>query len=429
MPPDPTVHVVEDPHDSLELAQLVAGLADRTGGRAVCRPTPGPGTSTQLAADLLVALGKRFDALRFERQHPRAWPLVELWMAAEEVRHLFVLRGHLLHPDRCRELTALGHRSGINIWLIGPPRSRPQQAPQGRRRPHRWTAETFTAHWANTTSTDEPDLDDAATFPEVPAEDFPTFRATCRRLLDTAGFEQVDHAYRQSMDDTDLWLRPWDPRGRRTAPPPLTLDDLASHLQNLIIASTGNADAVTRLRGAQASCFRAGWLLGFDPVIVNPKDGQVPLGPDLDRTVASRLRRLCTPHSVAAMTLFLATHLHSEALSHLDIADIGDDGATVTISGGQRFRIPDHAASLVRVQLLARREAGAVDSDPLFVRSGTAERSAAAALRNTLRSIGAKTGISVSVHDSMASPNDAKAWLRARGIDLTLLKAAPGLTA
>ena len=428
MPPDPNVHLVEDPHDSLELAQLVAGLADRAGGRAVCHPTPGPQTSTQLAADLLVALGKRFDALRFERQRPRAWPLVELWMAAEEVRHLFVLRAHLLHPDRWRELTALGYRRGINIWLIGPPLSRRRGAPQGRRRPHRWTAEAFAAHWANT-KTDEPDGDDSTTFPEVPAEDFPTFRAACRRLLDNAGFEQVDHAYRQSMDDTDVWLRPWDPRGRRTAPPPLTLDDLASHLQSLIITSTGTAEAVTRLRGAQAACFRAGWLVGFDPVVVNPKNGQVPLGSDLDRTVASRLRRLCTPHSVAAMTLFLATHLHSEALSHLHIGDIGAEGTTVAIRGAQRFRIPRYAASLLRVQLLARRETGAVDSDPLFVRAGTAERSAAAALRNTLRSVGAKAGISVSAHDSMSSPNDAKAWLQGRRIDLAPLNATPGLSA
>ena len=362
MPPDPNVHVVEDPNDSLELAQLVAGLADRAAGRAVCYPTPGPETSTQLAADLLVALGKRFDTLRFERQRPRAWPLVELWMAAEEIRHLFVLRAHLLHPDRWRELTALGHRHGINIWLIGAATSHLDRPPQGRRRPCRWNADTFAAHWADATTATQPDT---ASFPEVPAEDFPTFRAACRRLLDAASFERVDHAYRQSMDDTNAWLRPWNPRGRRTTPPPLTLDHIASHLQNLIVTSTGPADAVIRLRGAQAACFRAGWLLGFEPVVVNAKSGLVTLGPDLDTTVAARLRRLCTPHSVAAMALFLATDLHSRALSHLDIADISTDGTTVAMGGGQRFRIPDRAASLVRVQLLDRRQAGAADSEPV----------------------------------------------------------------
>ncbi|CAA9278313.1 MAG: hypothetical protein AVDCRST_MAG76-3825 [uncultured Acidimicrobiales bacterium] len=180
MPPDPNLHLVEDPNDSLELAQLVAGLADRTAGRAVCHPTPGPETSTLLAADLLVALVKRFDALRFERQRPQAWPLVELWMAAEEIRNLFVLRAHLLHPDRRRELTALGHRHGINIWLIGAPTSQARPAPQLRRRRHRWTADAFTAHWADTTTAEQSNSSNTTSFPEVPAEDFPTFRAACR---------------------------------------------------------------------------------------------------------------------------------------------------------------------------------------------------------------------------------------------------------
>ena len=339
-----------------------------------------------------------------------------------------MLRAHLLHPDRCRELTALGRHSGINIWLIGAATSRSRRAPQGRRRPDRWTVDTFAGHWAEAAAAEQPDSSHTATFPEVPAEDFPTFRAACRRLLDPASFERVDHTYRQSMDDTDSWLRPWKPRGRRTAPPPLTLDDLASHLQNLIITSTGNADAVTRLRGAQAACFRAGWLLAFEPVVVNPKSGLVTLGADLDTTIASRLRRLCTPHSVAAMTLFLATDLHSQALSHLDIADIATDGKTVVLRRGQQFRIPDDAASLLRVHLLDRRQASATYSDPLFVNHNTGERSTPSALRNIVRSVGAKTGISVSVHDSISSPSDAKAWLRIRGIDLTRLAATPGLT-
>lgn len=157
--------------------------------------------------------------------------------------------------------------------------------------------------------------------------------------------------------------------------------------------------------------------------------GLVTLGPDLDRTIASRLRRLCTPHSVAAMVLFLATGLHSRALSNLDIADLGTDGKTVAIPRGQQFRIPDHAASLLRVQLLDRRQAGAGDSEPLFVQPNTGERSTPSALRNTLRNVGAKTGISVSVHDSISSPSDATAWLRTRGINLTRLNATPGLTA
>ena len=39
-------------------------------------------------------------------------------MAAERVRHLFVLRAHLLGAKRWRELLALAHRAGIEVWFF-----------------------------------------------------------------------------------------------------------------------------------------------------------------------------------------------------------------------------------------------------------------------------------------------------------------------
>lgn len=67
MPSRCRLHLVEDPEDTLHLATQVAALADLSQGRAVCHSTPGIRRDDELAADLLVALGKRFDALRAER--------------------------------------------------------------------------------------------------------------------------------------------------------------------------------------------------------------------------------------------------------------------------------------------------------------------------------------------------------------------------
>lgn len=78
MPADPVVHLVADPSESVDLARRVAGLADRSAHRAVLHPTPGTTSATDFAADLLTSLGKRFDALRFERATRRAWQLVEI---------------------------------------------------------------------------------------------------------------------------------------------------------------------------------------------------------------------------------------------------------------------------------------------------------------------------------------------------------------
>src|SRR5947209_5028543 len=61
---------VLDPADSAACATAVTNLACLPHGRVVCHPTPG-GSLTWLGRDLLLALGKRFDALQAE-----AYPLV-----------------------------------------------------------------------------------------------------------------------------------------------------------------------------------------------------------------------------------------------------------------------------------------------------------------------------------------------------------------
>lgn len=94
---------------------VVGALSNRLAGRAALHPTPGSPGSLQLASDLLVSLGKRFDALAFECARTRAWELVEIWMAAERVRHLFVLRGHLLAAGRWRELLEPARRGGRSV--------------------------------------------------------------------------------------------------------------------------------------------------------------------------------------------------------------------------------------------------------------------------------------------------------------------------
>ena len=428
MPAESAVHVVEDPEDSLELAQVVAGLANRLQGRAVCRPTPGAGTSPQLAADLLVALGKRFDALRFERVQTRAWDLVDIWIEAEQVRHLFVLRAHLQSARAWGELVSLGQRGGVEIWMVcaadRASRDRPVQEPQ------LWSPAAFAAHWLSDRDNDSGNGDgDGADlgFPEVPTEDFPTFRASCRRLLDRPTFERVDRVYRASMDETTAWLACRQPRSRRLVPPEIDVADAAAQLQSLLVGDRGPAEAIVRLRGAQAAYFRAGWLISFEPSVVPSDSGLVNLGPGLDAVVAARLRRLCTPRSAAAMVLFLVADMRSEALCRLDIGDVATDASRVDV-GEWHINVPVYARSLLWALVVERRRAGAGEDDPLFVHPRTGGRYVGSALRNVLRSVGAKTGISVGVRDSLGSPSGPGAWLRVRGMDIIRLDPVPAAT-
>jgi hypothetical protein len=49
----------------------------------------------------------------------RAWALARVWLAAERVRHLVVLRAHLLSAARWADLAALLDPAGVaNVWLV-----------------------------------------------------------------------------------------------------------------------------------------------------------------------------------------------------------------------------------------------------------------------------------------------------------------------
>ncbi len=426
MPAERRVHLVEDPDDSRPLAKQIDATASRLDGRVVLHPTPGLTTSRQLAADLLVSLGKRFDALQNERAGPRAWALVDVWTCAEQVQHLFVLRAHTLGPKRWQELLDLGRRRKIHLWFIVhpgvPARTHACLANVSYRR---WDPASFSARWRDIPAADDV-VSAAVDLPEVPAEDFVTFRSACRRLLDAAAFERVDRVFCDSMDRTAVDLEPWRVHLRRPPPPTLEAADVAAQLQALLVTSSGPREALVRLRGAQAAYFKTGWLLNFRPPLIPSDSGLVPLGPSLDSAIAARLRRLCDPRSTAAMALFLIADLRSHRLASLDLGDIDADGGAVAVAHRtQRFVVPDYARSLIRAQLAERNQAGAAAADPLFIHPRTGSRQLASALRNVLRATSMKTAIAVGVNDSFGSQRNPAEWIRAQGITLNALRRVP----
>jgi hypothetical protein len=420
MPPEHRVHVVEDPEDTRELAAFVAGLSDRLEGRAVVHPTPLLATSSQLAAELLVALGKSFEALTAERCKARAWDLVDTWIAAERVRALFVLRAHLLAPALCQELVDLAKRAGLDLWLVGQGGCAGLM-PAGADTPHRlWDPASFVERWADIERSEH--LPDGHSgFPEVPGDEFVTFRASCRDLLDPASFERVDRVFCEAMATTLTWLRGWQGRQLQTLTEEVPIGDTATHLQGLLVSSSSSSEAVTRLRGAQAAFFRFGWLVAYSPQAFAGTDtGTLLLRPSLDPGTATALRRLCTPQSTAVMALFLAVDLSTQAMSRLSLASIADDGGAVSIDSG-RYSIPYYAQSLVRAQVIHRQREGAEAAHPLFAHPTATGPRLARLLLDALRSVARKTSVSVGRADVHTSGGGGEAWLEARHVSVSRL--------
>lgn len=413
---EPALHVVADPDDSVELARMVAGLADRAAGRAVVHPTPRITSPTDFAADLLMAVGKRFDALRFEHAGSRAWPLVQVWFQAEEVRHLFVLRAARLGLPLLNKIVDAGGQMGLAVWLIGAHKGLLGVDAS------RWDTQAFGERWAASVSSSR-EVDEGG-FPEVPDDDFVTFRSTCRRLLDPLSFERVDRVFCQSMDSTARGL---EPRVGVGSGLPMSASDVATQLQGLLVSSSSAAEALTRLRGAQAAYFLAGWLVSFPASECRIVHGMVPLGPTLDPVTARRLRRLCDPSSTAAMALLLATDLRSAGLSSLNISDIDHEGAHVTVGDDHRFVLPPYARSLVRSLLIERVLAGGTGRDPLFACWGTGERFHPEQLKSLLRKVCGATALAVGLDRETSPWQEPASWLRERRLDLLQLNSEEAL--
>ena len=350
VPPEPGPTYVVDTDDDPDLYEELHRRADVAGGVIVVRPVPGAANERTLAADVLIALGKHFDAVARERQTSRSWELVRLWARAERIRHLVVCDAERLALPLVTRLTELAAGTQAHLWLV----ARPTVAPAG------WHG--------GLGSSGCPPVDLLGVLPVVqpvagpsldhdlvlPRDNFLTFRAACRRRLSPEQFAAVDAVYRLAHGETQAFLQYQRPRPRR--------QEVLSQLRALVGPSLSAAETIVRLRAAQAAYFRDGALVELADVRLGPVD-IVAVG--LSRQVASRLRRLVTPSWCCALALAAAGGLYPRDLARLRLGAVHPEGIQVEW-GGDQLDVPDHGAGLVRAQVLARRDARANDDDPLF---------------------------------------------------------------
>ena len=100
-----SITVLTDPDDSPACIDELSAHHDLERGVVVCLPHPGAGARRQLGVDLLIALGKPPGGPAAEGWSGRASELAGLWLRAERVADLVVLRAERLPPDRWADLT------------------------------------------------------------------------------------------------------------------------------------------------------------------------------------------------------------------------------------------------------------------------------------------------------------------------------------
>src|SRR5512144_703158 len=90
-----------------------------------------------------MALGKDVAGPHAQQVARSAWRLAEVWLRAEGIQDLFVLRTHELAYRALERLLELQGRCGFRLWLMG---ARPFAAPPIART-RRLDAAGFARHW------------------------------------------------------------------------------------------------------------------------------------------------------------------------------------------------------------------------------------------------------------------------------------------
>lgn len=386
-----SVQVILDPDDSLRARRLAARAARP--GVVVCRATPQAGP-TQLARDLLRALGKRFDVADSPRRADRLWARVTTWLLADQVGQLIVLRAHLLPGESIMQLmTAVPRATRLTLFMRAatvPPVLRQALI----------DADAYVLHID--LDRYETELPDPAPAPEPPArsrlptlprDDFLFFTQACADVLDREDFNRVCDVITAARRTTDRWLdgraAPGDPAATRPSK-----QGVLSFLAALTHCKDSE-EALARLRGAQIA-------LLFDDLLVEV-DGRAFVAAHataraiarLDRRAVTLLRTYSSPVYAAAGTIALASGAGASSLARLTVAGVAAEGSEVWL-GGQTVVVSENAHALVRAQLITRSAQGAQAADAFFTSHRRPDEAASTgALRNMLRQISEQTGLAM----------------------------------
>jgi hypothetical protein len=469
------VYVVDNAGDDLAAVRHINACGGPADGRAVLRPTPGARDVDTLGWDLLVAVAKPPHGARREHVSGLSWEYGQSWLAGFAVSHMIIDRAHLLTRDQAGKAAAAAARAGATLWLLwgtatglrGPGCGGPPHLVAGQPAQVISLWEFYQRLPAAPPPATEPDQEDD--WPPLPAADFPTFLAACRRYLPRDQFAQVAPLYYDTAEAADAWLEtygaPRDPRdGQLTA---AFEGALAGWLRDSAIgpAPCGPA-ALVRLRAVQAALFIRAIVLSWQPG---------PLGPD----PASRLPGNLTPQLAgalattvrtdAAAATALSAHLnHGPAFfGTLQIGDVAPDGSAIRVpasrgrpdrrgitpgadgpydqmpeadertwremAAAEPIRIPACARALFTAHLAYRHASGATGTDPYFAHPrDPAGKPATQNLRGAIRATAQRIGLDLPwMHgDSCQYGADigltrrGHSWLSERG--LRLARTGPG---
>jgi hypothetical protein len=325
------VYVVDNAGDDLAAVRHINACGGPDQHRAVLRPTPGARDVLTTGWDLLVAAGKPPHAARREHVSAQSWQYGQAWLAGSGVTDLVVDRAHLLTPGQADTAAAAAARAGATVWLLWGTGLDPY-TPAYDSAPHlvAGTRTQVISLWefyrrlptaAPPAAEPSEPRDD---WPPLPAADFPTFLAACRRYLPRPGLAQVARLYYDTAEAADAWLNTYgaarDPRDGQLTPGFEAA--LTGWLRDSAIgpAPCGPA-ALVRLRAVQAALFVRAIVLSWRPGPLGPQPA-ARLPGNLTAQVAGALQTAVRTDAAAATALSVHLNQGPAFFATVQIGDV-----------------------------------------------------------------------------------------------------------
>ena len=397
-------------------------FTDLGAGRLGVLARPGMRRDGWLAADLLAALGCRDGMAGAGRAGEGDWDHVTAWLLTHRVRHLYVRHAWTLPLHVLDTLLELLERVPCTLWLVGDTRYTDRLADALRPRTDRTvTGEEFLAQWEPVIETRAADGYASSALPglarcwpdRVPADDFTTFRAACRQLLDPASFALVDAHLRAHVPEAEERARtlPDGAAAREVA--------VASWLHEHWEQTESMAAFIVLVRAAQVGFFRAGWHLQVDLDHLIGTASTMPRRALRTPELWQRLRAYPEPHRGAICAL-AAAGLAVDTIGSLTIAGTDADHGRVVLSDGTAVEVAEVARLFLTAQVHLRRQQDHDSAAPLFpTRQG--KPLSGQAIAQVINDARRELGVAVAPARLDRKPVTGDRWFTRWGVSLTEL--------
>lgn len=399
-----TIHWVHGPADAQLRVEAINAPDD---GTLAVRLDAGPYRRSGIARQILAGLGKTPEIAGPASRGGSEWRFLRAWVESHRLDRVVIGGIEQLRPKELRNLIDHLAQTPADVWLWTVPALSNAHIRDFDQLTTRVEWDDFVARFPPLPppSTD-PEPEAAAAYPQVPVEEFTTFRAACRDLLSPPDFERVDADYRAAYAAASAII---------TAE--VVVERTADLLADRWGTCASDAEPQVVLRATQAALFCAGWYLGvalpefLTAIELRPRTATRPLAD------WRRLRAYIDP-VIGAATALSAAGMELPELVSLMLVDVESDGAAAVVAG-RRYVVDEPGRAFVQAQLLYRLERGSRPTDPLLVRGERNPTSATVshALRVPVRDL----GLGLIPPRALRQAGTGPRWLATHGLSLTRL--------